>query len=78
MLKLLASLLMQLFFSKPPGIPAGKLPPDSNTFQPALDIAFMALFVMPTVVMPKAAKVLRPPRSIAETRYAKDDDSFSL
>ena len=78
MLKLLASLLMQLFFSKPPGIPAGTLPPDGNTFQPELDIAFMALSVIPTVVMSRAARVPRPSRRYAETRYAKDDTSFSL
>ena len=78
MFKLLASLLMQLFFSKPPGIPAGMPPPDSSTCLPALDIAFMALFVIPTVVMPKAAKVSRPQKRYQETRHVQDDPTFSL
>ena len=78
MFKLLASLLMQLFFSKPPGVPAGMPPPDSSTFLPALDIAFMALFVIPTVVMQKHTKVSRLKGRYPETRYAKDDSTFSL
>ncbi len=78
MLKLLTSLLMQLFFSKPPGIPVGMLPPNRSTFQRALDIEFKALRGMPPMDIPKTAKVSHPPRRYAETRYAKDDSTFSL
>ena len=78
MFKLLASLLMQLFFSKPQGIPAGTPPPDSSTFLPALDIAFMALFIVPNVVMPKAAKASRPQKRYQEMRHVQNDPTFSL
>ena len=78
MFKLLTMLLTQLFFSRPPGIAAGTPPPDSSTFLPALDIAFIALLVIPKLVMPKAPKVIRPQKRYAETRHVQDDPTFSL
>lgn len=78
MFKLLITLLTQLFFSRPQNIPAGMPPPDSSLFLPELDIAFMALMVMPNVVMPTTPKAARPQKRYAVSRHIQDDPTFSL
>ncbi len=78
MLKLLASLLMQLFFSKPPGVPNGTPPPAIGSFMPALDAEFLLMLVLIKTGMPRARTVSSFARRGQEARYVSDDPTFSL
>lgn len=78
MLKLLITLLTQLFFSKPPGVPHGAPPPAIGSFMPALDVEFFSTLALLRVGMPRAKKASFPLMRRRETRYVSDDPTFSL